>query len=368
MTIFRPFLRDGVDVYVRGDDEVHFVFLATRKRITAKVKPFLIQALALLEGNEHVDSLSGRVAQLHGVDARDQFISFLDYLEQKGIIVEPDWYAHTGFDEATNARQERQLSFLLDVLGTPDKAIAAQRKICEARLVCFGVGAVGSWLLRQLLGLGFKHFILVDHDHIDAADVSRHAFFEASDVAMSGFKATVTAEKIQHQFSDVDVVAKCEPLTTETILETLIPFDTDLIINAADEPYIGYTSVLLSRYCVSRRIPLLVAGGFNAHLGSLGELIIPGVTPCADCYADYFQEALKDWVPIEHPVAERLHASGGLCSLSAFAAGSAAMKVLRYFIGVGPFDGGRGELLFTNYHLETFKVERRPDCRVCSTL
>lgn len=71
MTIFRPFLRDGVDVYVRGDDEVHFVFLATRKRITAKVKPFLIQALALLEGNEHVDSLLDRVAQLHGVDARD---------------------------------------------------------------------------------------------------------------------------------------------------------------------------------------------------------------------------------------------------------------------------------------------------------
>lgn len=86
---------------------------------------------------------------------------------------------------------------------------------------------------------------------------------------------------------------RCEPLTTETALNSLIS-DTDLVINTADEPYIGYSSVLLSRYCVPRRIPLLVAGGFNAHLGSLGELIIPGVTPCADCYADYFQETLKD--------------------------------------------------------------------------
>ncbi|HCZ14283.1 MAG TPA: hypothetical protein DHV85_06740, partial [Candidatus Accumulibacter sp.] len=139
MAVVRPFLRDGIDVYVRGDDEVHFVFLGTRKRITAKVKPFLIQSLAWLDGKENVDSLAERVARVQGADARDQFIAFLAYLEHKGIVIEPDWLARTGLDESTLAVQQRQLSFFLDVLGSPEKAAEVQRKISEARLVCFGV-------------------------------------------------------------------------------------------------------------------------------------------------------------------------------------------------------------------------------------
>lgn len=368
MAVVRPFLRDGIDVYIRGDDEVHFVFLATRKRITLKAKPFLVQSLAWLEGKDRVDSLVERMARVYGAHSRDPFIAFLAYLEHKGIVIEPDWFSHTGLDENTLAVQQRQLSFLLDVLGSPEKAAEVQRKISEARLVCFGVGAVGSWLLRQLLGLGFKNFVLVDHDCVEEADVARHAFFDVSNVSKAAFKAAVTAEQIRDQFGGVEVVVKCEPLTTDTALEILIEPDTDLVINAADDPYIGYTSVLLSRFCVPRRIPLLVTGGFNAHLGSLGELIVPGETPCADCYADYFQESLKGWQPVEHPVVDRQNAGGGLCSLSVFAAGSAAMKVLRYFTGGGGAEGGRGELLFDNYQLDAFKVERRPDCRVCSDL
>lgn len=368
MAVVRPFLRDGIDVYVRGEDEVHFVFLATRKRIATKVKPILLQALAWLDGKDNVAHLAGRMTRLHGEEARGQLLAFLDYLEFKGIIIEPDWLTRTGLDEGTLAFQQRQLAFLLDVLGSPEKVAEIQRKIGRARLVCFGVGAVGSWMLRQLLGLGFKRFVLVDHDITETADVSRHAFFEATDVNGDYFKARTTAEKMRAQFVGLDITAKTEPLTTATELEKIIEPDTDLVINAADDPYIGYTSVLLSRFCVPRRIPLLVAGGFNAHLGSLSELIIPGVTPCADCYADYFKEALKDWKPIEHPVAERQNATGGLCSLSVFAAGSAAMKILRYFTGEGDFSGGRGELMFADYQLDTFKVERRPDCPVCSRL
>lgn len=366
--IARPFLRDGIDVYVRGDEEVHFVFLATRKRITARVRPFLIQSLAWLDGQNVVDNLAERMARNHGEEARIQFLGFLRYLQLKGIIIEPDWLARTGLDDDTLEVQQRQLAFLLDVLGSPERAVDVQRKISQARLVCFGVGAVGSWLLRQLVGLGFRRFVIVDHDRIAAADVSRHAFFDFTDANTAAHKATAVAERLRTQFRAIEVTAKTEPLTTATVIETLVPADTDFVINAADEPYIGYTSVLLSRFCVPRRIPLLVVGGFNAHLGSLSELIIPGVTPCSDCYADYFQEALKEWIPIEHPVAERGDAAGGLSSLAAFAAGSAAMKVLGYFTGDGELEGGRGELLFDDYRLEAFKVERRPDCPICSSL
>ena len=368
MSVTSPYLRDGIDVYVRGEDEVHFVFLATRARIVLKVRTYLVQSLAWLDGTNTCDVLVSRMAEAHGVAAGDQLLILLSYLEQKGIVVEPDWLERSGLDHHTIATQQRQLSFMLDVLGTPDRAAAAQQRITEARVVCFGIGAVGGWLIRQLVGLGFRRFVLVDHDTVSEADVARHAFFDASDAAARAFKTVAAAAKIREQFLKVDVVAKTTALTTQTNLNDIIPCDASIVINAADQPYIGYTSVLLSRFCVPRRLPLLVAGGFDAHLGSVGEMIIPGVTPCADCYADHFSEALKDWVPVEHPVADRREAAGGLCPMSVFAAGTAAMQILRLFTGEGKPEGGRGELVYDSYELDSFAVQRRPECPVCSRI
>lgn len=366
MPVTFPYLRDGIDVYVRGEDEVHFVFLATRTRIVLRVRPCLVQVLAWLDGTSTSDTLVSRIADAHGTEAGEQLRTFLCYLEQKGIVVAPDWLEHSGLDQHTLATQQRQLSFLLDVLGTPERAIAVQQRISEARLVCFGLGAVGSWLVRQLLGLGFRRFVFVDHDITSEADVARHAFFDADDMAGGTCKTVAAAARIREQFPQVDIEAKTTALTTQTKLDEIIPNDASLVINAADQPYIGYTSVLLSRFCVPRRLPLLVAGGFDAHLGSISEMIIPGITPCADCYAEHFSEALRDWAPVEHPVADRRKAAGGLCSMSVFAAGAAAMQILRLFTGEGDPVGGRGELLFDNYKLDTFTVQRRPDCPVCS--
>ncbi len=368
MRIATPYLRDGIDVYVRGDEEVHFVFLATRARVVLKVRACLVQGLAWLDGTSTSESLVRRMVEKHGTEAGVNFRSLIDYLESKGIVVEPNWLERSGLDEYTAAVQRRQLSFLLDILGTPEQAVAAQRRIAEARLVCFGVGAVGGWLLKQLLGLGFRRFVIVDHDTVSPSDVNRHAFFDARDVALGEAKAAAVARVVRDQYRLVEIDALDVALTTQTKLERLIPGDASLVINAADQPYIGYTSVLLSRFCVPRRLPLLVAGGFDAHLGSLGEMIIPGVTPCADCYADHFAEALKDWVPIEHPVVDRRDAAGGLCSLSVFSAGAAAMHAMRLFTGEGQQAGGRGELLYDGYSLDSFEVQRRCNCPVCSDL
>jgi len=366
VSLAAPYLRDGIDVYLRGEDEVHFVFLATRTRIALRVRPYLVEALGWLDGRQSSEDLVKRMDQLHGTHAGARLRTFLDYLEHKGLTVEPDWLERSGLEGQVLAMQRRQLSFLLDVLGTPERAVAAQRRIGQARIVCFGIGGVGSWLLRQLLAMGFRRFVLIDHDTVSESDVTRHAFFVPADAARGSRKVVAAAECILEQFPDVDIATNASALTTQTALEEIIPCDASLVINAADQPYIGYTSVLLSRYCVPRRLPMLVAGGFDAHLGSVGEMIIPGVTPCADCYADHFSEALRDWVPVEHPVADRRDAAGGLCSLSVFAAGAAAMKALRLFTGEDEPSGGRGELLFDGYGLDAFTVQRRPDCPICA--
>jgi molybdopterin/thiamine biosynthesis adenylyltransferase len=258
------------------------------------------------------------------------------------------------------------LNFLLDVLGTPDRVLAAQRNIEAAHLVVFGTGAVGGWLLRLLAAMGFRSFLIVDADTRDTADVSRHAYFDRRSNRTNATKAALVARALSQDREDMSIRVVSEPLTTQTKLDELIESNTTLVVNAADEPYIGYTSVLLSRYCLQRRLPLLVAGGFDAHLGSLGELIVPGLTPCADCYASHFETALAQWKPRSHPIRDRRKGFGGLCSLSVFAASSAALQILRLVSSENTQgSSGRGELVFEDYRLDSFVVERNPDCTYC---
>lgn len=366
MSIEKPYLRDGVDVYVRGEDEVHFVFLATRKRSVLKVSPPLIPTLSWLDGEQTGAALTKRVREKYGEQIAQQFNWFLDYLEGKGIVIERDWQNQSRLDPIIVETLQRQLNFLLDLLPSPSAVLTAQERIGNSRIVVFGVGAIGSWTLRLLLGLGFRQFTLIDYDLIEDSDVARHAFVSATSLESSQYKSEWLAGFIEKQFPGTSVRSMRIPLNIETYLHDLVNETTSLVINAADEPYIGYTSVLLSRFCVPRKIPLLVAGGFDAHLASIGELIVPGITPCADCYADYFNVSLANWRPIRHPVEDRGNGFGGLSSLSVFAAGSAAMIAFR-LIALGQYDveGGRGELLFEDYRLEQFSVARRPDCIHC---
>ena len=91
VTIATPYLRDGIDVYVREEEEVHFVFLATRSRIVLRVRAYLVKSLAWLDGTSTFDALVSRMDDAHGAEAGCQFRALLSYLEQKGIVVEPDW-------------------------------------------------------------------------------------------------------------------------------------------------------------------------------------------------------------------------------------------------------------------------------------
>ena len=253
----------------------------------------------------------------------------------------------------------------MDMLSGAEAVFALQKIILDTQIAIFGMGAVGSWLLVELIGMGFRNFRLFDFDIIEKSDSNRHAFFSEkstndSKVLRYCDLALEIAPDISVQGHNISVTLDFDPAT---YLQ-----DTDLIINCADEPYIGYTSIFLSRYCVQNNKLLYVAGGFDAHLGCLGELIVPHETPCSDCYNKFFKESLRDWNPIKHPVKDRTKGFGGLNSLAIFSASSAAMQILNYFIAPDEFlktANRRGEFLFDDYSIETFTVERDQDCAVC---
>ena len=363
----RLWLRDGVDVYISPNSDVHFVFLATRKRIRLKVCTSLIDSLEWFSGSSCVAELNKKYQEIRPTKADGSASSFLDfahYLYEKGILVEKDWMAKYLPAEKIS-RFSRQLNFFLDVEGSAASAVRIFQKIQSTRIALVGVGAVGSWILKELLQIGFQKFVLIDPKVLSSTDVSRNAFFSSELVGMA--KVDVAERYVRSEAIDPEVRVEKRPLNIDTEVNTLIGSDVDLIINTADEPYIGATSIKLSRYCVKKTLPLLVAGGFDAHLASLSELIVPGQTPCADCYAVYFENALQGWKPIQHPITNRNKGFGGLPSLSAFAASAAVLKIVRFLSTNGSdVENGRGEFLFDSYQIDSFEVERNPDCPACS--
>ena len=103
-------------------------------------------------------------------------------------------------------------------------------------------------------------------------------------------------------------------------------------------------------------------------MASTGELIIPFVTPCVECYAGYFKKTLAGWKPKKHPVKERYNEIGGLASMSLFSASYAAIEIIKLIAGLQDMEESykvRGELLFDGYTLTYINAKKNPDCPVC---
>lgn len=360
---FKPYLRDGVDVYINDQDKtVIFVFLSTRERIQLNVEPFLVKLLPDMDGEHTVNNLIENA----GGEQKNQIVSFVGYLETKGILVDAAWFEKLELEESYKARLEKQIFFLMDMTSSVDKTFSIQNKIKNSTIAIFGLGAIGSWILVELLQMGFEKIKIFDYDHVEKTDLGRHAFFCYEN---NGLTKPDVYKKIAKEINPkAQVNAFNMQLNAESDLDCYLD-DVDLVINCADEPYIGYTSISLSRYVLKKDKLLFVAGGFDAHLASLGEMIIPFKTPCSDCYNNYFKESLKGWKPIKHVVTNRDKGIGGVVSLNIFSASSAALSILQYFVDPDLFlskSSGRGEFKFDDYSIDSFVVAKDENCEVCS--
>lgn len=360
----KPFLRDGVDVYLEEVSEtlyeVVFVFLSTRKRIRVRAESDLVSLLPLLDGENELST----VCYKSNCDlAKAQ--RFVDYLKVRGVVIERSWLEQLAFDARYVSRLEKQLYFMLDVVNSTEQVELIQKRIKNSKVAIWGMGAVGSWYLVEMIKMGFQSFRIFDYKSMSNDSVCRHAF--PSDSAIGVAKVDYYSSLAKSLDQDVNVQVHSDALATDRSVLNYLD-DVDIIVNCADEPYIGYTSIFLSRYALSLGKILVVAGGFDAHLGCLGEVIVPYKTPCADCYNTHFKHSLKDWKPVAHPVKERARAFGGLAQLSAFSASAGCLAILRLLMDEASFlegAGGRGEFKFDDYSIDSFVVQKNDNCGVC---
>lgn len=363
-------IRDAVDIYLIGEEVLQIYFMNTRKQLQFKANKFTLLLVECIDGQKSIlnikEKLEERIEKEVDIEAIKQVIS---HLFQKGIIVENKPSLHTSYiSKEAKEQYDRQINFFCDFLQGATRKYEAQQKIQDSRILIFGCGSVGGWIATELAMCGVKNFILFDGDNVEQSDISRHIYFKEKSIGIP--KVDALEEYLLHINPLIKVEKHYQFLLPDTDITDLIT-KTDFVVNTADEPYIGHTSLKVSRECIKQKKAHYIAGGFDAHLASTGELIIPGLTPCVDCYADYFSEALKDWKPKPHPVKERYQEIGGLSSMSLFSASFGVIEIIKYIAGLNDYktySKSRGEFLFDTLDITYLDVKRDINCKTCGEI
>lgn len=356
-------IKDSVDLFLSNDKYLMVYYMNTRQRKSFLINEEMKHLLELIDGKRSLDNLID-IMQKDWDISPEYTTQALDKLLQNRIVTEIADNQNLLPADLIN-RYTRQINYFSEFLGSETDGIVAQKKLLDSHVVVFGCGAIGGDIALQLAMAGIGKITLYDYDKVEPSDVSRHMFFREEYVGWN--KMAALKEEIRRINHGVNVEVVQEFMHPTSDITALIS-EADFIVDTLDEPYIGYTAAKISRICMKYRKPHFIAGGFDAHLASTGELILPFVTPCVECYASHFKTALKDWKPAKHPVSDRYTEIGGLSCLSLFSSSYACIEIIKCIAGLSPMEDSykiRGEFLFHDMSLSYLNVTRNPDCPIC---
>lgn len=375
-------LKDSVDVYTfpgeKDSIQIQFYKINTREKFTITVDPKVSVLLANLNGISTIPEIMQKLNYSYSALDSDELFN---YLESRGVIAKvstsnPD-------DNPTLHRYSRQINYFDDLLDT-QPGLSTQKKLTQKNVVILGSGAIGSSIAIHLVRSGVENITLVDYKRINLGHLARHLFVTKKTINQyktDALKAYLLRINPRCHIKCINNKIKPNSSTYSFIHE-----NTDLVVNTADEPYIGHITLKIGRELWEKDIALYVAGGFDAHLMSTGELIAKGISPCADCCSNTFKQALKNWKPtyaaendglatntndISSKAKENsfiLGGAGGLASQALFSASYAAINIINYLIDNHKSSDkftSRGEYILNKGKMTWIQLENQGGCNVC---
>jgi len=365
-------IRESVDIYTLPLKDkkykIQFYRINTREKKSIEVDKIVLNILIFLDGSKTLKE----IAKITNADIAS-IKKLINFLFQHGFLIEVQK------DNVTEERFKRQISFFNDLIPNSNGE-EVQKKLSSKKVVIFGVGSVGGDIAILLSRAGIKNFLLIDYKKTRKSDIVRHLYVNNKNLGI--YKTDALKEYIQKINKKINVLCINKKLIPNSNLKEFIPEDTDIVINCADEPYIGHTSLKIGRYLWDKKIPLYIAGGFDAHSMSTGELIVPNKTPCIDCYQNSFRKALKDWKPSYNTEQEKkalidfteqhndieniiIGGAGSVAQCSLFSASYAVMKIIFHLIGLDiTKESKRGEYLI-NEGIFTWVDFTKEECDIC---
>lgn len=128
-------------------------------------------------------------------------------------------------------------------------------KLHNSKVIVFGIGGVGSFVVEALTRAGVGNLILVDNDTVCISNLNRQ--IHATQATVESVKVEAMKARVLSINPNCNVEAKQEFITADNIQE-IIPEDIDYVVDAIDT----VTSKLaLAEYCYKNDIKLITSMG-----------------------------------------------------------------------------------------------------------
>lgn len=227
-----------------------------------------------------------------------------------------------------------------------DIGYEGQRKIRSARVCVIGVGGLGSTIVTQLTGMGIGFLRMVDRDIVERANLHRQSIFDIESLGMP--KVEAAENRIKKINPDVNVEAL--PLSVNDYNIKSMIEDVDLVLDGLDSFRVRR---IVNRACIQLSKPY-VFGSAVEMFGNVST-IMPGETPCLDCFLPPKEPSTTCATVGVHP---------SLVSIIASIEVSEAIKII-----TGKDPAFKNKLLFfdlRNMLFETVEIKRSDSCETCS--
>lgn len=232
-----------------------------------------------------------------------------------------------------------------------DIGVEGQEKLLAAHALVIGAGGLGSPVALYLASAGVGRITLVDDDTVDLTNLQRqiaHTEARVGQPKVASARAAIAAINPDVQVRTVAQRAD------EALLRPLVA-EADVVLDCTDN---FATRQALNRACVAARKPL-VAG---AAIGFDGQVSVYDLRrDDSPCYACVF--------PATQTVEEvRCATMGVFAPLVGLIGTVQAAEALKLLCGIGQPLVGR-LLMLDSRRMEwtEVRVQRQPDCQVCST-
>ena len=144
-------------------------------------------------------------------------------------------------------------------------------KLKNSKVMVFGVGGVGSFVVEALTRSGVGNIIIVDDDTVDISNLNRQ--IHATEETVGRIKVEVMKERILSINSNCNVTMHKTFILKDNIPE-VIPDDVDYVVDAIDTVS---AKIALAEYCESKGIKLISSMG-------TGNKLDPTMFKIADIY------------------------------------------------------------------------------------
>jgi molybdopterin/thiamine biosynthesis adenylyltransferase len=163
----------------------------------------------------------------------------------------------------------------------------------DKRIVCFGLGAIGSPLALALAREGVGDFMLCDPDTLRPGNIIRHALDLSS---VGQYKAEAVESALARINPVVATDSETESLTNPDMIAARLRNADLAVLAIGDDPLEEFIAEVLATS--EHPAPLVLVRTLHAGSAFRIALVRPGLDACLRCLVDYQTEQHPDWISV----------------------------------------------------------------------